>query len=62
MTDPAAFHEWVAAHGLLARAEERVIEWQLYGNSPPPEYLRTEVEWLRGEVLRLAASVRLPAV
>jgi hypothetical protein len=55
-----SFHEWVAAHGLLAKAEERLIEWQLHGSGPPPEYLRLDVQWLRDEVLRLAAAVSLP--
>lgn len=47
-------HEWAFFQGLLAQAEERVLEWEIHGVQPVPRYLRDEVCWLREEVARLA--------
>lgn len=53
-------HEWAYLQGLLAQAEERVLEWEIHGVRPVPRYLRDEVCWLRQEVAQLAPdAIRL---
>ncbi|HYF18421.1 MAG TPA: hypothetical protein VEA40_11190 [Ramlibacter sp.] len=43
-------NEWAFLQGLLGKAEERVLEWDIHGVTPVPDYLRHEVRWLREEV------------